>query len=163
VFARAFLTAPPRPVTLLFGGEVFFMFRWIAVRSAVLCLASGFLTACTSPAGAGSKDAALSPEGAKEALLQMMRSKAGQDLGWFKGDVPDEMAKMRVEEEKDGWFAWTGAFRFNPFKGVYTLVVRPKPGVRASVFEYEGSFVRKDGTWSATPPRLVRSALQPGD
>src|SRR5438128_7997949 len=73
----------------------------------------------------------LTPEQAKEALLMMMRSKGGQDLGWFKGDIPDEMAKLKIEEEKDGWCAWTAAFRFNPTKGIYAFVVRPKSGARA--------------------------------
>jgi hypothetical protein len=104
----------------------------------------------------------LIPEQAKDALLAMMRSKAGQELGWFKGDIPDEMAKMKIEEEKDSWYAWTAAFRFNPSKAIYTFIVRPKPGARASVFEYEGSFVKKDGVWSATPPKLLRTILQSG-
>ncbi|MCI0379412.1 MAG: hypothetical protein L0215_17520 [Gemmataceae bacterium] len=93
----------------------------------------------------------------------MMRSQAGKDLGWFKGDIPDEMAKMKIQEEKDGWYAWTGAFRFNPSKAIYTFVVRPRPGTRGSIFEYEGSFVTKDGGWVATPPKLVRTVLQAGE
>jgi hypothetical protein len=105
----------------------------------------------------------LTPEVAKAALLRMMRSKAGQDISWFQGGVPDEMAKMKIEAEKDDWFAWTAAFRFSPSRAIYTFVVRPQPGVRACVFEFEGSFVRKDGAWSATLPKLVRTVLQSGD
>ncbi len=92
----------------------------------------------------------------------MMRSKAGKDLGWFGGNVPDEMAKIGIEKDKDGWYAWTAAFRFHPAKKLYTLVVRPKPGARACTLEYEGSFVWKDGAWSATAPKLVRTVLQSG-
>jgi hypothetical protein len=105
----------------------------------------------------------LTPELAKEALLEMMRSKPGKDLGWSKGNIPDEMAKMKIEEDEDGWHAWTGAFRFNTSKAIYTFVVRPKPGAQACVFEYKGSFVNKDGRWSATPPELVSTALQAGE
>jgi tetratricopeptide (TPR) repeat protein/serine/threonine protein kinase len=110
-----------------------------------------------------SKKENLTPELAKAALLKMMRSKEGQDLGWFKGRIPDNMAKMKIAEEKDGWHSWTGAFRFHPSKAIYTFVVKPTLGVRACVFEYEGSFVWKDRAWSATPPKLARTALQPGD
>ena len=70
------------------------------------------------------------------------------------------MAKMKIEEDEDGWYAWTGAFRFNLSKAIYTFVVRPQPGVRACVFEHKGSFVNKEGRWSATPPELVSTALQ---
>jgi hypothetical protein len=105
----------------------------------------------------------LTPERAKAALLEMMRSKAGKDLGWFDGNVADEMARRKIEAEEDGWYAWTAAFRFHPARGIYTFVVAPRPGVRACVFEYEGTFVRRDGAWSATPPRLVKAALPAGD
>ena len=105
----------------------------------------------------------LTPERAKEALLDMVRSKPGKELGWFQGDIPHEMAKMKIEEEEDGWYAWTGAFRFNTSKAIYTFVVRPQPGARACVFEYKGSFVNKEGRWSATPPELVSTALQAGE
>src|SRR5258708_1657175 len=97
----------------------------------------------------------LTPERAKEALLEMIRSQLGKDLGWFQEDIPDEMAKMNIEEEEDGWYAWTGAFRFHPSKVIYTFVVRPRLGARACVFEYKGSFVNKEGRWAATPPELV--------
>jgi hypothetical protein len=104
----------------------------------------------------------LSPERAKKALLEMIRSKPGKDLGWFEGDIPDEMAKMNIEEIEDGWYAWTGAFRVHPSKAIYTFVVRPQPGAQACVFEYKGSFVNKEGQWSATPPELASTALQTG-
>jgi hypothetical protein len=100
----------------------------------------------------------LTPERAKEALLDMVRSKPAKELGWFQGDVPDQMAKVKIEEEEDGWYAWTAAFRFNTSKAIYSFVVRPRPP--ACVFQYKGSFVTKDGRWTATPPELVSSALQ---
>ena len=87
----------------------------------------------------------------------MMRSEAGQRLGWFRGEVPEEMAKMPVEEGKDGWYRWT-AFGFNPSRAVYTLVVEPRGG-GACMFEYEGSFVREAGRWVATPPRVRSIAM----
>jgi hypothetical protein len=109
-----------------------------------------------------SKEDKLTPERAKEALLKMIRSKAGEDLGWFEGDIPDEMAKMKIEEENDGWYAWTGAFSFNPSKASYRFVVRPRPGARACMFEYEGSFGLDKGAWFATQPKLLRTAMQSG-
>lgn len=105
----------------------------------------------------------LTPEEAKEALLAMMRSKTGQELGWFKGNIPEEMAKLPIEKKENGWYAWTAAFHFKPSEAVYTFIVRPRPGARASVFEYKGSFMQKEGQWQATPPELVRAALQAGD
>jgi hypothetical protein len=106
--------------------------------------------------------ARLTPEQAKTALLAMMRSRAGQELSWFQGDIPDELAKRAPEAEENGWYAWTAAFRFHPGKALYTFIVRPKPGARACVFEYEGTFLKQNGVWSATPPRLVKTVLQPG-
>ena len=47
----------------------------------------------------------LTPDIAKQALLEMMRS--GTD-GWFKPEIVDEMAKMRIEGQEDGWFDWGG-------------------------------------------------------
>jgi hypothetical protein len=149
-----------------FGDEVQPMSPNSVLASAVFCVALGLLAAYPSPAeqlATDSKEQKLTPEGAKEALLKMMRSKPGKDLGWFNGDIPDEMAKMKIDQEKDGWYAWTGAFRFNPAKAIYTFVVRPQPGFKGSIFEYEGSFVTKDGSWSATPPKLVRKVLQAGE
>jgi hypothetical protein len=105
----------------------------------------------------------LTPERAKAALLEMMRSKPGKELGWFDGRFPDKASKMTAEDEGSGWYAWAGAFRFNPSKATYTFTVRPRPGARACTFEYEGSFVRKEGRWLATPPKLVRRALQAGE
>jgi hypothetical protein len=105
----------------------------------------------------------LTPERAKEALLEKIRSKSGKDLGWFQGDIPDEMAKMNIEEEEGGWYAWTGAFRFHPSKAIYTFVVRPQPGVQACAFEYKGTFVNKEGRWAATSPELVSTSLQAGE
>jgi hypothetical protein len=102
----------------------------------------------------------LTPERAREALLRMMRSERGKALGWFNGDIPDEMAKMKVEKKEDGWYEWTGAFRLNPSKSVYRLTVRPRPRARACIFEYKGTFVRKEGQWTATPPELVRTVLE---
>src|SRR5438874_11862732 len=136
------------------------------VRTCFAVLLFGAAAGCGAkpePAPAAPPDEALTPELAKDALLRMMRSKPGQDLGWFKGDAPDEMAKMAVEPRDDGWYDWTGAFRFNPSQAAYTFVVRPQPGARACLFEYKGSFVKDGGRWAATPPELVRTALQPGE
>jgi hypothetical protein len=129
-------------------------------------MALGFFADCSShaeePACVSIKQK-LTPERAKQALLKMMRSKPGKKLGWFKGKIPREMAEMKIKREKGGWYAWTGAFRFNPTKAIYTLVISPRQGFRACAFEYKGSFVRKRRHWAATPPKLVSTALQSGD
>ena len=108
------------------------------------------------------KEAPLTPERAKEALLEMMRSEPGQRLGWFRGDVPEQMAAMDVRKDEAGWYAWTGAIRFNPSRGVYTLTVRPHPVSAACTFEYAGSFALTDGRWSAMPPKLVGTLTPSG-
>jgi hypothetical protein len=92
-------------------------------------------------------------------LLEMMRSKPGKDLGWFKGDVTDKMSEMTIEEEEEGWYRWTGAFQFNPSKAIYVFVVRPRPGAPVCTFEYKGSFVKQGGRWFATVPKLVTTMM----
>lgn len=136
------------------------------LRSTLCWMALIALYGCASrpelpPADA--QDEKLTPERAKVALLEMMRSKEGKELGWFGGDAPDEMAKMPIAEEADGWFTWTAAFRFNPSRETYTFVVRPKPGSRACMFEYEGTFAKTDGKWAAAKPKLVRTVLESGE
>lgn len=136
------------------------------LASAILGAAVSALGGCSSQPEqppAAIQEEKLTPERARETLLEMVRSEPAKGLGWFGGNIPDEMAKMTIEEEQDGWYSWTAAFRFNPSKAVYTFAVRPKPGARACAFEYEGAFVRKDGVWSATPPELVRTKLQSGE
>ena len=137
-------------------------------RAAVLLwgVALGLGAACSAapwPHASAPGKPVLTPELAKGALLAMMRSKAGKDLGWFTEAAVKEMAQMPVEKEEGGWYAWTGAFRFHPAKALYTLVIRPRPGARAGTFEYRGSFVSREGRWTVTPPKLVRTALRAGE
>jgi hypothetical protein len=54
------------------------------------------------PPPAARQQEQLTPERAKAALLAMMRTKPAQDLGWFEGNVVDEMAKMEIEKQEDG-------------------------------------------------------------
>src|SRR5204863_3944146 len=133
--------------------------------SLVACAALGAFAACApppEPPTTAAQELILTPERAKAALLDMMRSKAGRDLGWFDGNAPDEMAKMKIEEKEDGWYAWTGAFRFHASRAVSSFVVLPQPGVRACAFEYDGTFTVKDRCWVASPPKLVSTAIQDG-
>jgi hypothetical protein len=134
------------------------VFTKILLAGAVCWASLSFLADCS----AQEKKEKLTPEGGKQALLAMMRSKEGKKLGWFNGTIPAELAKRKIKKEKDGWYAWDGAFRLNPDKAEYTFVVQPRPGVRACVLGYQGSFVRKGGAWTATLPQLVRTALQEG-
>jgi hypothetical protein len=132
----------------------------IAPAVVAVSMVAGCAAARQAPPPAGGDEAPLTPERAKAALLAMMRSEPGQRLGWFGGDVPERMAAMDVRKDEAGWYAWTGAIRFNPSRGVYTLTVRPRPVSAACTFEYAGSFALTDGRWSATPPKLV-STLTP--
>jgi hypothetical protein len=129
----------------------------------MLLSVSGAGLVASPVAGAGANDDKLTAEGAKEALLKMLRSDAGKKLGWFNDDDVDEIAKFKVEEARDGWYSWTGEFRFHPAKGVYTLEIRPRPGARACAFSFEGTFAKKERAWVANPPRLVSTALQSGE
>jgi hypothetical protein len=131
----------------------------------ILAVATFIVAGCSSRADSTppvAQEEKLTPERAKAALLDMMRSKAGRDIGWFDGDSPDKMAEMPIAKGDDAWYDWTAAFRINPSRAIYTFTVRPQPGARACVFEYEGSFVQTDGRWHATPPKLVRTVLQGG-
>jgi hypothetical protein len=47
--------------------------------------------------------------------------------------------------------------------GAYLFTVRPRPGSRACTFEYTGTFAHREGNWVASPPELVRTALQAGE
>jgi hypothetical protein len=139
--------------------------RFAVFTSVFLAVAAISLSGCSSRADSPApvaQEEKLTPERAKAALLDMMRSKTGKDLGWFDGDTPDKMAEMAIEKSDDGWYAWTAAFRINPTKAIYTFTVRPRPGARACIFEYKGSFVQEDGLWHATPPELVQTLLQGG-
>ena len=134
-------------------------------RCAMLVLSvSAFAVAgCSSRADSPppvAQEEKLTPERAKAALLDMMRSKAGKDIGWFDGDTPDNMAEMPIEKGDDGWYAWTAAYQVNPSKAIYTFTVRPRPGSKAHTFEYKGSFVQDAGRWHATVPELVRTVNQ---
>jgi uncharacterized protein (TIGR03067 family) len=107
----------------------------------------------------------LTPEVAKQALLEMMRSKPGKALGFFTKELVDEMAKMDVEKNKDE-YRWTGAYRWNPNPGkrtTYVLFVslrddapplRPHPkGYLIHLRVYQGSFEPTDDGWIATVPK----------
>jgi hypothetical protein len=135
------------------------------MRTYCAVLVAGVLAGCAvppDPPPPASQEGNLTPQEAREALLRMMRSKPGQDLGWFAGDVPDEMAKMAIEEKDGGWYEWT-AFRFKPSEAVYSLTVMPRPGAQACVFEYNGKFVKEGERWSASSPQLVRTGMQTGN
>src|SRR5262245_22051932 len=135
----------------------------MATRGLFVLVAVAGCSGQPEPPAPASLDQTLTPERAKAALLEMMRSKAGSALGWFDGNVPYEMGTMAIEDEGDGWYRWTGAFTINPSKAIYTFVVQPRPGARACVFEYKGSFAVQNGRWAATPPQLTRAALQAGE
>jgi hypothetical protein len=132
--------------------------------SIVVCATLSASASCEPPAPPATATQALklTPERAKAALLDMMRTKPGSDLEWFKGDIPEKVAKMKIEEEKDGSYSWTAAFRIHPTRAAYSFVVMPRPGVAACAFEYNGTFTVKDGRWIASPPKLVSTAMQGG-
>jgi hypothetical protein len=116
-----------------------------------------------------SRQIELTPDAAKQALLAMMRSDAGQALGFFDGILVDEMSKVGAEKHKDGEYHWTGAYRVNPTKATFVLFVslrdgrpplRPHPkGYLLHLKVYEGSFELKDGRWIATVPKYKHTLL----
>jgi hypothetical protein len=98
----------------------------------------------------------LTAKRARDALLNRMRSED------FFGFDPGEWAKEPVREERDGWYGFGGVFRLNPSARRYTLVIRPRPGVKACTFFFEGTFCLQRGKWMAAAPKQVRSALGGG-
>jgi hypothetical protein len=134
------------------------------IRSAIIVVVGFAQLSCSSkdkPLPATESEQELTPEIAKETLLEMMKTDRAKKLGWLDGDVPEKMKEMKIEKEADGWYAWT-AFRFNLEKTRYVLVVHPQPDARACTFEYTGSFVKTEGRWEATAPELVSAGLQTG-
>lgn len=112
----------------------------------------------------------LTPEVAKQALLEMMRSEGGKALGFFEATLVEEMSKINLEKQKDGSYHWTGAYRFDPTKATYVLFVslgnpprpplRPHPnGYLLHLGVYEGSFEMKGARWVATVPRYKYALL----
>jgi hypothetical protein len=112
----------------------------------------------------------LTPDAAKQALLEMMRSEPGKALGFFEASLVDEMSKAAVEKRDDGWYHWTGAYRFRPASSRYVLFVslgdpqrpplRPHPQGRLAFLRvYEGTFELNDGRWVATVPRYKYTLL----
>jgi uncharacterized protein (TIGR03067 family) len=111
----------------------------------------------------------LTPDACKQAILDMMRSKPGQALGFFEAKLVDEMEKMPVEKKK-GEYHWTGAYRFRPPKDrAYELFVslgddrpplRPHPkGFLIGLRVFEGTFEMRDGRWVATVPTYKYTLL----
>ena len=128
-----------------------------------VCIATGCAASFKPSTQSGVASPTLTPERARAALLEMMRSPQGKALGWFDGDVPDKMATMPIVVEEEGWYRWTGGFVFHPARGIYVLTVRPRPGAQACVFEYKGTYVTKGRRWSATPPEMVSTTMQLGE
>src|SRR4051795_12666475 len=90
-----------------FVGEDEAMLRRILLAPLVLGLAAMTVAGCSSRADSPppvAQEEILTPERAKAALLDMMRSKSGKDLGWFDGDTPDKMAELPIETGEDGWY-----------------------------------------------------------
>jgi hypothetical protein len=135
--------------------------------SVVPCLVAAMLWCNLLCAGELDK-AELTSAACKEALLEMMRSKPGQALGFFEKELVDDMAKMDAEKKKDA-FHWTGAYRVIPAKATYVLFVsllddrpplRPHPkGYLIHLRVYQGSFEMKDGRWIATVPKYQYTLL----
>jgi hypothetical protein len=105
----------------------------------------------------------------EKALLETIRAKPGQALGFFEKKLVDEMEKVAVEKKKDGYH-WTGAYRVNPAKkATYLLfvgIVDDRLPLRGNPKAYlthgrvfQGSFEMKDGRWIATVPTYKYTLL----
>jgi hypothetical protein len=83
------------------------------MRSSVVPVLMAAVLGCNLLCAAEPGKAELTPEACKKALLEMMRSKPGQALGFFDKKLVDEMEKIPIEKKKDEYH-WTGAYRFLP-------------------------------------------------
>lgn len=110
----------------------------------------------STPGGAADAVPALTADRAKEAILERMRS---EDFFGFK---PDDWAREDLRARDEGWYEFGGAFRINPSKRIYTVVLRPPPEVKACTFTFEGAFELKNGKWVAGEAKEVSSALGGG-
>jgi hypothetical protein len=134
---------------------------------AIPCLGS-CMVASVWAEDAPSPKAELTPTMCKKALLEMMRSKPGQDLALFDKQLVDEMEKLDVEKLREE-YQWTGAYRFQSNKATYVLFVslvddrpplklHPK-GHLIHLRVFHGSFEMKDGRWVATIPKYQYTLL----
>jgi hypothetical protein len=113
----------------------------------------------------------LTPGAARQALVEMLRSKAGQALDFYDRDTVDQLAEISMVSGPDGEYRWSAACRVNRVKATYVffvslndpprLVLRsnhPK-GYLIHVRVYEGSFELRDGRWVASAPRYKYALL----
>ena len=133
---------------------------------AILVIASVFFifvvcsSQCDQSAARRDLNHEFTPEQAKEALLEFMRSDQGINPHWPEKFL-DDLATLKLEERENGWYYWTGEVDVNPSTRRYHLIIGPDPRdhVRMCTFEYRGSFVWKNGPWQAMPPVENGSAL----
>ncbi len=97
----------------------------------------------------------LTAEQAKDALLRFIRANRATFIG---NPDPDKLAAIPVKPGTDGYF-WLGAFRLDLSNHKYSADIGfegPEP------YHYYGSFVERDGTWTAEPPSFQRFHRLPG-
>jgi hypothetical protein len=107
------------------------------------------------------------PDDARQALLDMMRSDQGKALGFFDEAVVKEMEKVAPKKREDGTHAWTAVYHLNLQKGTYTLFVHNnKPHLRPDhtgrlilAAVYEGTFEQKGARWTASLPKYKYTLL----
>jgi hypothetical protein len=121
----------------------------------------GLLPGCSSDSRSSASEPVLTAELAKDALLDRMRSKAG--LPYINRFDTENWAKVEIRAGKDGSYDFGGLFRINPSKKTYTMLIRPRSGVKACSFEFRGEFIFREGKWLADSPKESRSALERGD
>jgi hypothetical protein len=92
----------------------------------------------------------LTAEQARQAVLALIRSRPKVFVG---APDPDRLAKLPLKERGDGEYSF-GAFVVNLPKRWYAAHVGGDDQLR-DAWSYNGSFVRRDGQWIATEPKVT--------
>ncbi len=117
-----------------------------------LCLATA---ACSrsghAPSGAGTHEAQamLTAEQARQALLELIRSRPDAFIG---SPDPDKLARIPLEDRADGKYAF-GTFVLDLINQRYSADIGHDA---PELYSYKGSFARRDGHWIASDPEVTR-------
>jgi hypothetical protein len=115
-------------------------------------MAAGCATRRVATQPAASQPSPIAPQ-AKEAVVNLIRTHPGS----FEGNPDaDRLAKLPLEDEGDGWFAF-GVVRVNPTSARYHASV----GGSRGMVEYTGTIRQVDGRWVASQPDVTYFDAKP--
>ncbi len=128
--------------------------RLISFSAGILCLLAG-VSGCSpserasSEAGTNESQAMLTPDQARQAVLELIRSRPNTFIG---APDADRLEELRLEQRAEGKYAF-GAFVVDlPNRRYSADIDRDAP----ELYSYNGSFVRRDGRWHASEPEVTR-------